>query len=653
MFIATVPNRGSPPAILLRESYREGGHVKSRTLANLSKLPAEAIEVLRLSLTGERLLPVGEAFEVVQSVHHGHVEAVLSTMQRLGMANLLASQPSRERDLALAMIAARVLEPHSKLATTRWWTVTSLPTSLGVSDAEEDDLYTAMDWMLACQDRVEKRLAARHLKNDGMALYDLSSSYFEGVTCPLAALGHNRDGKQGKLQVNYGLLTNPLGIPVSVSVFKGNTGDPKTLLPQVDKLRDAFGLERIVLIGDRGMITQTQIDALREREGFDWIGALRPEAIKKLMREGALQMGLFDARNLFELTHPDFPDERLVACRNPELAKRRAAKRQSLMEATAEELETVRRMVNRRRLHGQDAIGLQVRKVLGQYRIGRHYRVNLGEHGFDVEPNEEQITAELTRLANTPAQAHAARERSGRQQKAIEKHLEQIRRRIDHGALHGQDAIGVRVGKVLNKYKVGKHFTLTISDDRFDFEVDEKKVTEEASLDGIYVVRTGLAQEVMSADDAVRSYKLLSQVERAFRSFKTLDLNVRPIHHRLEHRVRAHILLCMLAYYVQWHMFEAWRPILFADQDQQAKATRDPVAPARRSDAAEQKARSKTLEDGSEVHSFRTLLTLLSSIVKNTCRIPTGRPDAPTFEVITTPSPQQNRAYTLLKTITA
>lgn len=414
--------------------------------------------MLRLSLKGERLFPVGEAFEVVQSLHHGHVEAVLSTMQRLAMADLLASQPSRARDLALAMIAARVLEPHSKLATTRWWDVTTLPTSLGVSDADEDDRYTAMDWMLACQDRVENRLAARHLKNDGMALYDLSSSYFEGVTCPLAALGHNRDGKPGKLQVNYGLLTNPLGIPIAVSVFKGNTGDPKTLLPQVDKLRDSFGLERIVLIGNRGMITQTQIDALREREGLDWIGALRPEAIKKLMREGALQMGLFDARNLFALTHPDFPDERLVACRNPELAKRRAAKRQSLIEATAEEMETVRRMVNRRRLQGQDAIGLQVRKVLGKYSIGRHYRVNLGEHGFDVEPHEEQITAELTHLVNTPAQAHAARERSGRHQQAIEKQLETIRRSIDHGVLHGKDAIGVRVGKVLNQYKVGKHY---------------------------------------------------------------------------------------------------------------------------------------------------------------------------------------------------
>ena len=651
MFIATVPNRGSPPAVLLRESYREDGHVKSRTLANLSKLPADAIAVLRLSLKGERLLPVGHAFEVVQSLHHGHVDAVLSTMQRLAIADLLASHPSRARDVAMALIAARVLAPHSKLATTRWWHVTSLPTSLGVADADEDDLYTAMDWLLACQDRVEKRLAARHLSNDGMALYDLSSSYFEGVTCPLAARGHNRDGKPGKLQVNYGLLTNPLGIPVSVSVFKGNTGDPTTLLPQVNKLRDAFGLERIVLIGDRGMITQTQINALRERGGLDWIGALRPEAIKKLVREGALQMGLFDARNLFELIHPDFPDERLVACHNPELAKRRAAKRQSLLAATAKELETVRRMVNRRRLHGQDAIGRQVRQVLGKYRIGRHYRVTLGEQRFEVEPNEAQITAELTRLAQTPAHAHAARERSRRHQQAIATQLETIRRRMDHGVLHGQDAIGVRVGKVLDKYKVAKHFTLTISDDRFDFDIDEKKVTDEASLDGLYVVRTSLAPAVMSAEEAVRSYKRLSQVERAFRSFKTMDLHVRPIHHHREPRVRAHILVCMLAYYVQWHMFEAWRPILFADEDQHATATRDPVAPARRSDAAEQKARSKTLPDGSEVHSFRTLLTLLSAIVKNTCRIPTGRPDAPTFEVITTPTPQQHRAYTLLNTI--
>lgn len=653
MFIATIPNRGSSPAVLLRESYREGGHVKSRTLANLSKLPAEAIQALRLSLKGERLLPVADAFEAVQSFHHGHVEAVLGTMHRLGIANLLAAQPSRERDLTMAMIAARVLEPNTKLATTRWWHITSLPMSLGVSDSDEDDLYGAMDWLLTRQDRIEKKLAARHLKNDGVALYDLSSSYFEGVTCPLAALGHNRDGKKGKLQVNYGLLTNAQGIPVSVSVFKGNTGDPKTLLPQVDKLRDAFGLERVVLVGDRGMITQTQIDALRGREGMDWIGALRPEAIKKLIQDGALQMGLFDARNLFELTHPDFPNERLIACRNPELAKRRAAKRQSLLEATANELETVRRMVQRGQLQGSDAIGLQVRKVLGTYKVGRHYRVSLGEHGFDVEPNEEQITADLARLESTPARAQAARERYGRHRKAIEKQLEQIRRRIDRGALHGEDVIGVRVGKVLNKYKVGKHFKLTISADRFDFEVDQKKVTEEASLDGIYVVRTGLAQEVMSADDAVRSYKLLSQVERAFRSFKTMDLHIRPIHHRLENRVRAHILLCMLAYYVQWHMLEAWRPILFADEDLQAKTTRDPVAPARRADAAEQKARSKTLDDGSAVHSFRTLLKLLSSIVKNICRIPAGGPDAPTFEVITTPSPQQLRAYALLKTIAA
>ena len=446
-------------------------------------------------------------------------------------------------------------------------------------------------------------------------------------------------------------MPSRVGIPVSVSAFKGNTGDPETLLPQVDKLRDSFGLERVVLVGDRGMITQTQIDTLRGREGIGWIGALRPEAIKKLIKDGVLQMGLFDARNLFELAHPDFPNERLVACRNSDLAKRRAAKRQSLLEATAKELEAVRRMVHSRRLQGVEAIGLQVRKVLGMYKVGRHYHVSVGEHGFDVKPNEEQIAADLARLASTPAQAQAVGERCGRHRKAIEKQLETIRGRIDRGALHGKDAIGVRVGKVLNKYKVGKHFKLTIGDDQFDFQIDGEKVTEEAALDGIYVVRTCLVKEVMSADDAVRSYKLLSQVERAFRSFKTMDLHVRPIHHRLENRVRAHLLLCMLAYYVQWHMLEAWRSILFADEDQQAKTTRDPVAPARRSAAAEQKARSKTLDDGSEVHSFRTLLKLLSSIVKNICRIPAGAPDAPTFEVITTPSPQQSRAYELLKTI--
>ena len=566
MYIACVPNRNSPPAVLLRESYREDGKVKSRTLANLSKLPAESIEVLRRSLQGEQLVPASDAFEAIASAHHGHVHAVLNTLRRLGFADLIAARASRERDVVVAMVVARILEPDSKLATTRWWHITTLPALLSVSDADEDELYRALDWLLERQERIEKKLAARHLKHDALALYDLSSSYFEGVTCPLAAFGHNRDAKKGKLQVNYGLLTNPRGIPVSVSVFKGNTGDPKTLLPELAKVRDQFALERFVLVGDRGMITQKQVDALRDIDGVDWIAALRPEAIDKLLDSGALQMALFDERNLFELTHPDFPGERLVACRNPDLAKRRAEKRRSLLEATAKELDKVRGMVKR-------------------------------------------------------------------------------------GRLHGQDAIGVRVGKVVNKYKVAKHFDLDIHDDRFDFEIDGDKVAAEAAMDGIYVVRTSLSAQRMNADEAVRSYKLLSQVERAFRSLKTIDLQVRPIRHRLETRVRAHIFLCMLAYYVQWHMVEAWRPLLFCDEDQQGKAARDPVTPATRSEAALHKVHTRTLDDGTEVHSFRTLLKHLSAIVRNVCRVPGSGPDAPTFDVVTTPDAKQQRAYDLLETI--
>ena len=568
MYIATIPNRNSPPAILLREGYREGGKVKNRTLANLSRLPPEAIDALRRVLKGEKLVNADNAFEVVASLHHGHVQAVLDAMRRLGLANLIASRPSRQRDLVLAMVAARTLEPGSKLGTTRWWHITTLPTLLGVSDADEDELYDAMDWLLERQPLIEKKLAARHLHNDGIALYDLSSSYFEGVTCPLAALGHNRDGKKGKLQVNYGLLTDPRGVPVAVSVFKGNTGDPVTLLPHVEKVREEFGIERFVLVGDRGMITQKQIDALGQIDGIDWIAALRPEAIRKLLAGGALQLGLFDERNLFELAHPDFPGERLVACRNPELAKRRAHKRTSLLEATAVELEKVRGMVAR-------------------------------------------------------------------------------------GRLCGQDDIGVRVGKVVNKYKVAKHFRLIIEDARFDFEIDADSVRAEAALDGIYVVRTSLPPERMDADETVRSYKLLSRVERAFRSFKTMDLMVRPIHHRLENRVRAHIFLCMLAYYVLWHMLEAWRPLLFADEDQKARAFRDPVAPAKRGEAAMRKVNTGRQADGSPVHSARTLLGRLSTIVRNACRCPGAKPDAPTFDVDTTPDKTQRKALELLKTIAA
>jgi len=553
---------------LLRRSYREDGKVKNETVGNLSHLPDHVVDIVRRALQGESLVPAAGAFEIVEggSRFHGHIDAVLTAMKRLGLPALVASRASRQRDLVIAMVAARILEPQSKLATARWWSDTTLAEMLDVGDADEDDLYEAMDWLLDRQRHIEKKLAARHLHEDGLALYDLTSSYFEGVTCPLAAFGHNRDGKKGKLQVNYGLLTNRQGIPVSVSVFEGNSGDPKTLLPQVDKVRKKFGIERFVLVGDRGMLTQKQVDAVQEMDGVDWIGALRPEAIKKLVEGGAIQMGLFDERNLFELIHPDFPGERLVACRNHELAHRRAAKRQSLLDATVGELDKVRGMVER-------------------------------------------------------------------------------------GRLRGQDKIGVRVGKVLNKYKVGKHFELDIRDDAFDFQILEDKVAAEAALDGIYVVRTSLPAARMDAAQTVRSYKLLSQAERAFRSFKTVDLMVRPIRHRTERRVRAHIFLCMLAYYVLWHMIEAWRPLLFADEDQEAKAIRDPVAPAKRSEAAMRKVHTKRLDDGSLVHSIQTLLGHLAAIVRNTCRCRGAGPDDSTFEMDTTPDAKQRQALDLLKTI--
>ena len=508
-----------------------------------------------------------------------------------------------------------------------------------------------MDWLLVRQHRIERKLAARHLKADGLALYDLSSSYFEGVTCPLAALGHNRDGKKGKLQVNYGLLTNRCGIHVSIAVFKGNTGDSKTLLPQVEKVRQGFGIERFVLVGDRGMITQKQVDALRKIEGIDWIAALRPEAIKKLVTSGAVQMGLFDERNLFELTHPDFPGERLVACRNPALAKRRAAKRQRLLEATVQELEKVRRMIRQGRVRGKDAIGLRVRQVLAKYKLGQHYQLDIRDDGFDCEVDQEAIAAAVARTGKNPKLARRQLDRYQRHSAAIAAQLEKIRQRIARGRLHGRDAIGVRVGKVVNKYKVGKHFQLDIHDDSFDFAIDQEKVTAEAALDGIYVVRTSLSEQRMNAADTVLSYKRLGQVERAFRSLKTIDLKVRPIHHRLAERVRAHIFLCMLAYYVQWHMLEAWRPLLFCDEDQQAKTRRDPVAPAQRSKAALQKVHARVLDDGSEVHSFQTLLEALSGIVRNVCLVPGAGPDAPTFDIVTTPNAKQQRAYDLLETI--
>ena len=654
MYIATIPNRKSPPAILLREGYREGGKVKNRTLANLSKLPPEAIEAIKRVLKGEQLVATDELFEIVEdgSPAHGNVEAVMTTMKRLGFTSLVCSRSSRQRDLVVAMVAARILKPQSKLATSRSWSTTTLPDVLGIDQPDEDELYQSMDWLLERQDSIEKKLADRHLEEGGLALYDLTSSYFEGVTCSLAALGHNRDGKKGKLQVNYGLLANSQGIPVAVSVFEGNSGDPKTLLPQVDKMRESFGIEHFVLVGDRGMITQKQVDVLREIEDVDWLTALRPGAIRKLVESGAIQMSLFDERNIFELEHPDWPDERLIACRNPELAARRRAKRQALLEATATELEKVRRMVGRGRLYGKKTIGDRVGKILKQYKVGKHCTVEVRDDGFDYKVDETSLAAEVAKGAGADSLLATKRlERYRRHLESIASKLDKLRKRTEQGRLHGKDEIGVRVGKVVDKYKVAKHFVLHIEDDSFDFEINQKKVDAEAALDGIYVVRTSVAKKTMDADQAVRNYKQLSNVERAFRCLKSVDLMVRPIWHNLEDRVRAHIFLCVLAYYVQWHMIEAWRPLLFADEDQLAKASRHPVAPAVRSAAAMRKVHSKRLDDGSPTHSFRTLLDHLGEIVRNTCRAPSAGPDAPTFHKSTTPNAKQQKALDLLRSI--
>jgi hypothetical protein len=567
MHIDVVPNRGARPAYLLRESFREGTRVRKRTLANLSALSDQQIQAIRAILRGESLTPAGELFEAIASRPHGQVAAVRVAMQRLGIANLIGTRPSRARDLVCAMVAARVLAPHTKLATTRWWHTTTLAEEFKLGDADADELYVAMDWLRERQGRIEQKLAARHLKAGGLVLYDLSSSYFEGSCCPLAKIGYSRDGKKGKLQVNYGLLTDPRGCPVAVSVFDGNTTDSETLAPQVARVKQDFGIERFVVVGDRGMIAQKGIDELKTLPGVDWITAMKSAQIRCLVEAGGLQLGLFDQRNLFECTHPDYPGERLIACRNPELAKLRAAKRQALLEATGAELEKVRAMVARKKLSGCDRIGL-------------------------------------------------------------------------------------RVGRVVNKYKMAKHFELEIEEHRLAFRMREAEVKAEAALDGIYVLRTPLAAAQMDAAQVVRSYKSLAQVERAFRSLKTIDLKVRPIHHRLAERVRAHIFLCLLAYYVEWHMREAWRAMLFADEDQAAKAQRDPVAPTRRSAKAEHKAQTHTLSDGTPAHSFRTLIEELSTIVRNTCRTAKAAAQAPTFTIVTQPNRIQQRALELLNTIT-
>jgi transposase len=566
MHIDAVPNREARPTYLLRESFRDGNRVRKRTLANLSALSDAQIAAIRSVLRGEPLCAPSDLFEAIASRHHGHVQAVAVAMHNLGIERLLAARPSPTRDVVCAMIAARIVQPHTKLATTRWWHTTTLAEDFGVADASEDDLYAAMDWLLAHQDTIQKKLAARHLSEGGLVLYDLSSSYFEGCCCPLAQLGYSRDGRKGLLQVNYGLLTDARGCPVAVSVYEGNVADSQTLMPQVKRLRESFGIEHLVLVGDRGMISRKSIEELRETEGIDWITALRSASIRALVEQGQLQLGLFDERNLLELEAPEYPGERLVACRNPELAKLRTHTREDLLAST-------------------------------------------------------------------------------------ERNLEKIKTRVDAGKLTGADAIGVRVGKVINQYKVGKHFELTIGETNFTYTRKARSIAAEAALDGIYIIRTSVPAARMDAPDCVRNYKALANVERAFRSLKTVDLKVRPIHHRTADRVRAHILLCMLAYYVEWHMREAWRELMFADTDQQAKATRDPVAPAKRSAAALAKAANHTLADGTAVHSFASLLAELATIVRDTCRTPGAGPDTPTFNVVTTPNEKQKRALELIQQI--
>lgn len=551
---------------LLRRSYREDGKVKNETLGNLSHLPEPLIDIIRRTLQGETFVPVSQAFEVVRSRPHGHVQAVALAMQRLGFASLIASQPSRQRDLVLAMVASRIVNPDTKLATTRRWHCTTLAEEFGVADADEDDLYAAMDWLLQRQDTIEQKLAARHLDQGALVLYDLSSSWFEGSTCPLARRGYSRDGRSGTLQVNYGLLTDVRGCPVAVSVVEGNTADSLTFLPAVQRVRERFGLAQVVMVGDRGMMSQKSIDELRGQGGIDWITALKSVSIRSLVEHGHLQLGLFDECNLAEITSPDYPGERLVACRNDALAKLRAHKRESLLQAT-EEL--------------------------------------------------------LARIAAS----------------------------VQAGKLVGRDKIGVQVGKVVNRHKVAKHFELTITDAGFSWSRRQDAIRAEAALDGLYVIRTSLDAQRMDASQCVRNYKALANVERAFRSLKTVDLKVRPIHHRLADRVRAHILLCMLAYYVEWHMREAWRELMFADVDQAAKATRDPVAPAQRSQAAQDKAASKQLDDGEPAHSFATLLAEMATLVRNTCRAPDAQTEAPHFDILTIATAHQQRALDLIQAI--
>lgn len=572
MYIDRVPNRNSPPAVLLRESYREDGKVKKRTVANLSKVPDHLVEQIRILLRGGHAVEsFEEALEIIRSLPHGHVAAVLGTIFRIGLDRIISPEKSRELSLILAMIVGRVIDPCSKLATARGLgpetATTSLGEMLGLGAVSEDDLYSAMDWLFPEQERIEKELAARHLKGGSLVLYDVTSTYFEGHTCPLAHLGYSRDGKGDKLQIVIGLLCAPDGCPVAVEVFDGNCGDPDTVKSQITKIRERFGIERVILVGDRGMITEARIrEDFKGTEGLDWITALRSPRIKELVQSGSIQLSLFDTCDMAEITHPDYTAERLIVCHNPLLEAQRGRKREELLLATEKELEKVARATSR-----------------------------------------------------------------------------------EKRPLAGKDKIGIRVGKVLGKFKMAKHFEIEIEEEIFSFRRNEASIKEEASLDGIYVIRTSVPQKAMSTDETVGAYKSLSQVERAFRCMKTVDLKVRPIHHRLAERVKTHVFLCMLAYYVEWHMRERLASILFDDHDPEeaGKNRQSMVAPAQRSSAAKRKARAKITDEGLPVHSFRTLLTDLATIARNTVEVKESAEIA-RFEKLTRPTPVQQRALDLL-----
>ena len=574
MYIETVPNRGSPPAILLRESYRDGKSVRKRTLLNLTRWPAEHVEGLRGGLKGGVVLPPGEQpFAIERSLPHGAVAAVLGAARAVGVDHLLApknaEEPNRPRDLVMAMIVGRVIAPASKLATAKALDPATAASSLGVElalgEVGEDELYAALDWLLERQGSIEAALAKRHLKGGTLVLYDVSSSYVEGRCCPLAKRGYNRDGKKGKAQIVYGLLCAPDGCPVAIEVFEGNTADPMTLADQVTKLKRRFAIDHIVLVGDRGMITQARIEQDLRPAGFDWITALRAPALRELVGGGHLQMSLFDERDMAAITSPDFPGGRLIVCRNPDLARERARKREDLIAATERDL--------------------------------------------------AKIAARVTRKIRP---------------------------------LRGAAEIGMAVGAVLDKHKMGKHFDATIADARLIYAQKSEQIAREAALDGLYAVRTSLPEDTLADAAAVKAYKSLSQVERAFRCLKTVDLHVRPIYHWLQDRVRAHVFLCMLAYYVEWHMRARLAPMLYDDDDKAAaEALRaSPVAKAQRSPAALAKSATGRAADGAPVHSFQSLLADLSTLTRNTVATALA-PDRP-FTILARPTPIQQKAFDLL-----